>query len=172
MDSFNDLIKAEFTPPSTWILSRELSFKTDHLSTEEIEILRSIGVSCNTVGEISVPPGFETDLASVPRQLWTFLSPWDVARAAVVHDQLYLECAFYYLSEGADKKRWEQARKVSDKVFLLAMNAAAPPVSKWKMKAAYYAVRMFGKKAAKVLDDRKLKNLEKNSEKTTTPTEE
>jgi len=163
MDSFNDLIKAEFTPPSTWVLSRELIFSTEHLLNEEIDILRSIGVDCSPAGIITVPSGFETDLASVPRQLWSLLSPWDVARAAVIHDQLYLNCAVYFLSEHKDTVIWKKARSVSDKVFLLAMNAAAPPVSRWKKKSAYYAVRLFGKKAAKVLDNRKLKNLEKNS---------
>ena len=32
-------------------------------------------------------------------------------------------------------------RKVADKVFLLAMNAAEPPVPQWKKKSAYLAVR-------------------------------
>ena len=41
-------------------------------------------------GRYIVPRGFETDLASVPRILWWFISPWgDHAAAAVVHDFLY-----------------------------------------------------------------------------------
>jgi len=159
MSEFNGFLQAEYTPPQTWVLSRELSFKTEELSKEDIEILQGIGLNCNTKGEITVPVEFKTDLASVPRALWTFLSPWDVARAAVIHDQLYLACAVYYLSENMDKATWKKARKVADKVFLLAMNAATPPVSKWKKRAAYYSVRIFGKKAASVLDDRKLQNI-------------
>jgi len=159
MGSFNGFLQAEFTPPQTWVLSRELIFKTDDLPKEDLEILKDIGIDCNAAGEVKVPAEFKTDLASVPRSLWTFLSPWDVARAAVIHDQLYLACAVYYLSENMDKATWKKARKVADKVFLLAMNAASPPVSKWKKRAAYYSVRMFGKKAASVLDDRKLQNI-------------
>lgn len=40
--------------------------------------------------EISVPPGFVTDLASIPRLSWSLLppdGPW--AKAAVIHDFLY-----------------------------------------------------------------------------------
>ena len=159
MASFNGLLQAEFTPPKTWALSRDLIFRTDDLISDEIALLQKAGIECSDQGEIVVSEGFKTDLASVPRSLWTFLSPWDVARAAVIHDQLYLACAIYYLSENMDKATWRKARKVADKVFLLAMNAASPPVSKWKKRAAYYSVRMFGKKAASVLDDRKLQNI-------------
>lgn len=159
MGQFNGFLQAEFTPPQTWVLSRELSFQSEDLTKEEIETLQSISIQCTTAGEIKVPATFKTDLASVPRSLWAFLSPWDVARAAVIHDQLYLACAIYYLSEGMDKRIWKKARKIADKVFSLAMDSAAPPVPKWKKKAAYYSVRLFGKKAASVLDDRKLQNI-------------
>jgi hypothetical protein len=38
---------------------------------------------------IIVPPGFETDGASVPRPLWSLLPAWGrYSRAAVVHDRL------------------------------------------------------------------------------------
>ena len=69
MGSFNGLIKAEFTPPKTWVLSRELSFRTDALSKEEVELLQLSGANCSSVGEIFVKSGFNTDLASVPRAL-------------------------------------------------------------------------------------------------------
>ena len=148
MGSFNGLIKAEFTPPKTWILSRELSFRTDALSKEEIELLQLSGANCSSVGEIFVKSGFSTDLASVPRALWAFISPWDVARSAIIHDHLYACCRDYFASEEREKAQWKKIRKVADKVFLLAMNAAEPPVPQWKKKSAYLAVRAFGGKAA------------------------
>ena len=148
MGSFNDLIKAEFTPPRTWKLSRELSFKTAQLSREEIDVLQWINVDCSSTGEIKVKSGFDTDLASVPRVLWSFISPWDIARAAVIHDQLYACCVKYFRSSDSSKTVHNKAREISDKVFLLAMNSAEPPIADWKKKAAYYAVRVFGKKAA------------------------
>ncbi len=36
-------------------------------------------------------------------------------------------------------------RKIADDIFLEGMESAEPPVSKWKIKSAYYAVRMFGR---------------------------
>jgi len=149
MGSFNGLIKAEFTPPRTWVLSRELSFRTDALSKEEVELLQISGANCSSAGEIFVKPGFNTDLASVPRALWAFISPWDIARSAIIHDHLYACCRDYFESKGSNKDLWKKIRKAADKVFMLAMNAAEPPVPQWKKKSAYYAVRAFGGKAAK-----------------------
>jgi hypothetical protein len=43
-----------------------------------------------TADQITVPPGFVTDLASIPRWAWTLLppdGPW--VKAAVIHDFLY-----------------------------------------------------------------------------------
>ena len=148
MSSFNGLIQAEFTPPKTWVLSRELSFRSDEISAEDIEILQTIGASCSTSGEIFAESGFHTDLASVPRSLWFLISPWDIARSAVIHDHLYACCRNYFNSEGCDPDLWEKARAISDKVFLLAMDASEPTVPRWKKKAAYYSVRVFGKKPA------------------------
>ena len=43
------------------------------------------------------------------------------------------------------KKEREIYRKIADDIFLEGMESAEPPVSKWKIKSAYYAVRMFGR---------------------------
>lgn len=148
MGSFNGLIKAEFTPPKTWKLSRELSFRTDSLSSEEIKVLQLIGASCSDLGEVFVDAGFDTDLASVPRMLWSFISPWDIARSAVIHDYLYSCCRKYYNSNQYENDSWRKARAAADKVFLLAMDSSEPKVPNWKKKSAYYSVRAFGSKPA------------------------
>lgn len=154
MAGFNGLLQAEFHPPHFWKLTKELVFSTPDLSTPEIELLQRIGVDCAHHGAITVPVGFETNLASVPRALWSIMAPWDVARAAVIHDRLYWhcgECYHYMIRHNSAELHdvWKPARAISDKVFLLAMQAAEPPVSKWKIKAAYRAVRLFGAKAAR-----------------------
>ena len=149
MGSFNGLIKAEFTPPKTWALSRELIFKTDDLTDDEIGLLQKAGIEFSDQGEIIVSEGFKTDLASVPRMLWAFISPWDIARAAVVHDFLYSQCREYSTKTAFDSFLWKNVRRISDKIFLMAMDAAEPSVPSWKKKSAYYAVRAFGGKAAK-----------------------
>jgi len=149
MGSFNGLIQAEFTPPKTWVLSRELIFKTDDLASDEIALLQKGGIECSDQGEIVVSEGFKTDLASVPRMLWAFISPWDIARAAVIHDFLYFQCREYSTKTAFDSFLWKNVRRISDKIFLMAMDAAEPSVPSWKKKSAYYAVRAFGGKAAK-----------------------
>ena len=58
---------------------------------------------------ITVPRGFETDFASIPRAAWEFLDPEDpiIAWPSVIHDYLYscqgtLPDGFTYNRESAD----------------------------------------------------------------------
>jgi len=82
------------------------------------------------------------------------ISPWDIARAAIIHDLLYKRIREYRAEEGdleahptADTvvRNYKSAKKASDKVFLMAMKDADPAVPKWKMYSAYYAVVLFGR---------------------------
>ena len=148
MGKFNGKIKAEFTAPKTWILAKGLSFITEELDDEEISILQEVGANISNTGRVTCKKGMKTDLASVPRACWTFLAPWDVARAAVIHDHLYAKLRWYYHSEEYNKEVWTQGRTIADKVFLLGMNAAEPIVPAWKKHAAYRSVRMFGSRPA------------------------
>lgn len=44
----------------------------------------------NRVVNFTIPKGFETDLASIPRGLSRFLPPWgDYSTAAIIHDYMY-----------------------------------------------------------------------------------
>ena len=43
MGNFNAKISAEFTPPKTWKLEKELSFKKHLLTKEDIELLKMMG---------------------------------------------------------------------------------------------------------------------------------
>ena len=85
MGSFNNKIAAEFNPPRKWVLSRALSYKNEEIDSETLE---KVGVKVIS-DRISVSKGFVTDLASVPRMCWMFIAPWDIARAAIIHDLLY-----------------------------------------------------------------------------------
>ena len=151
MGKFNGKIHAEFTPPNTWVLEHDLSFQTDNFTKEESEILKEVGANI-TIGslviddcEITCNTGMKTDLASVPRIAWAVIAPWDVARAAVIHDHLYSTLRKYYHSKLMNKSKWRKARALSDKIFLLGMKSADPKVSKFKMYSAYWAVRIFGR---------------------------
>jgi hypothetical protein len=102
---------------------------------------------------ITCKKGFVTDLASVPRAIWWLISPWDIARAAIIHDLLYKRIREYRAdNEDIDDpnietviNNYKAAKKAADDVFLMAMEDAQPAVPNWKMKAAYYAVVLFGR---------------------------
>ena len=120
MGTFNDKIEAEFDPPRKWILSRALTYTNPDIDEDALEL---DGVPPVTDSTITVGKDFVTDLASVPRMCWAFMAPWDVARAAIIRD----------------------AKKASDDVFHMAMKDANPSVAGWKIAAAYYSVKMFGR---------------------------
>ena len=152
MGKFNDKILAEFQPPKKWKLGRDLVYTTTDLYANEVKALKDVGVEIvrdtNKTETITVPSGFITDLASTPRILWNVIAPFDVARAAIVHDLLYKAIRKYRWTKGLieeDKELIANAKKASDKVFLLAMKDASPKVSGWKIYSAWKAVDLFGR---------------------------
>ena len=154
MGTFNDKIEAEFDPPRKWILSRALTYTNLDIDGDALEC---VGVSVKAVNrpsrvkKITVAQGFVTDLASVPRICWAFIAPWDVARAAIIHDLLYKRIRQYRVKCSKSLKNYEDpkviddAKKAADDVFHMAMKDAEPSVARWKIAAAYYSVRMFGR---------------------------
>ena len=155
MGKFTNKILAEFQPPKKWKLGRDLTYSTKDLMGDEIKALQDIGVKVNRDTDISpvditVPTEFMTDLASTPRALWAFIAPFDVARAAIVHDLLYKSIRQYRwkvakTAPGEDKELIKNAKVAADKVFLLAMKDAEPKVSGWKIYSAWKAVDLFGR---------------------------
>ena len=152
MGQFTNKILAEFQPPKKWKLGRDLVYTTSDLYANEVKALKDVGVAVvrdtNKTETITVSSGFITDLASTPRILWAFIAPFDVARAAIVHDLLYKSIRQYRWKKGLieeDKELIKNAKKASDKVFLLAMKDAEPKVSGWKIYSAWKAVDLFGR---------------------------
>ena len=154
MGKFHNLLDAKFNPPRNWTLDTPLKFDSDTLSDEGRELLKYCGVRVTNKNVVSVPKGYITDLASVPRFCWAFIAPFDVARAAVVHDILYekINTQYKIVNESAaaedgpaTKKEREVYREIADHVFLEGMNASEPSVPSWKKYAAYWAVRVFGR---------------------------
>ena len=141
MGKFNNKIEAEFNPPRKWVLSRMLTYTNQDINAEA---LKCVGVEIKE-SEIIVGEGFLTDLASVPRMCWAFIAPWDVARAAIIHDLLYKRIRQYRGAGGDDKKVISEAKKAADDVFHMAMKDAAPSIANWKIASAYHSVRMFGR---------------------------
>jgi hypothetical protein len=148
MGKFNNKIEAEFNPPKQWILSRTLSYQNDDIDDKALE---TIGVNCSG-HRITCKKGFKTDLASTPKILWNLIAPWDIARAAIIHDLLYLRIRQYRFktsktlaNENIVMNNYNTAKKAADKVFLMAMLDASPSVPKWKIYASYYAVVLCGR---------------------------
>ena len=152
MGQFNKLLDATYHPPRKWVLNSSLSYDCDELTEEDIEILKSVGVKVTKKGKVTVPKGFVTDMASVPRVCWAFIAPFDVARAAVIHDLLYKNIRQYRWTWREDDIREPklelekiyQAKQISDKIFLCAMNDSEPEVPSYKKNPAYWAVKVFG----------------------------
>ena len=113
-------------PGKTWILLSDCRYKT------------------NDGWELLAPKDYETDLASVPRFLWVFISSFELGLSApLFHDLLY-RCGGN-LPDGQlnplTDPRHRFNRKAADDIFNELMEKAR--VSWWKRNAAYQAVRKF-----------------------------
>ena len=149
---YSGLLQATFITPSLWKLNKSLSFSHPDLDSEDLELLLKKGANVDLSEKtITVPEGFETNLASVPRVLWALISPTDLARSATCHDMIYSICIESYPSNTEYERK--QLRAFADFVFLEAMKSAEnPTLPKWKIYSAYYAVRWFGFAAARPKD--------------------
>ena len=146
MGKFNAKITAEYNPPRKWIMKKDLLYTCTDLTDDETKALIGVGVQIENNNRVRVREDFVTDLASVPRAAWAIIAPWDVARAAIIHDLLYKRIRQYrWQNEEQDKSLVKAAKKAADKVFLCGMKDAEPSVPKWKIYSAYYAVALFGR---------------------------
>jgi hypothetical protein len=88
---------------------------------------------------VTIPEGFITDFASIPRFFWNILPPHGQAMApSVLHDYFYTVHPFSY------KMNAEEERKYADELFYKMLLAQG--IKKWQAKIMYKAVRWFGKK--------------------------
>lgn len=89
------------------------------------------------LGDLTVPAGFHTDFASIPRIAWRYIDPEDPAIlfASVIHDYLYS-------LKGVLPTSQEYTRKQADEVLVEAMAACG---ARWdQRKIVYAAVRVGG----------------------------
>jgi len=87
----------------------------------------------------TVPEGFETDGASIPRLLWTlFGSPMELprAKAAILHDYLYT------IGPKEPEDQWDRLRLEADEVYK-NFNIQLG-MKKWKANIEYRFIRWFG----------------------------
>lgn len=128
MSSFTDCLQVEFLSGRTWRTSRAFSYWTDC----DDALPESFGLASRCTTVLSVPAGFVTDFASIPRALWPVIGhpAGPYVQAAVLHDCLYREPGMFV------------TRAKADAIFLEAMEVLG--VSWWRRRAMWAAVRAFG----------------------------
>lgn len=84
---------------------------------------------------ISIPKGFQTDLGSIPRPLWWFCSPSEIAHAAVVHDAMYAHLHRY-------NEKSPVLRKEADDTFYVILGMQC--ITGYRRFLIWLAVRAFG----------------------------
>ena len=143
MAGFSGLLDATFLPPRNWTLNEHLTYDCDTLTEKDVKMLRDCTVSITDTGKITVPAGYITDLASVPRAAWAFISPFDVARSAVIHDMLYeyINTQFKTVNNSAAAESGPATKKERK----VAMKNSEPSVPGWKIFIAWSTVRVFGR---------------------------
>ncbi|BDD79455.1 hypothetical protein [Burkholderia phage FLC8] len=88
---------------------------------------------------VTVPKGFITDGATVPRLLWGIFPPWGVyGQAAVTHDYL---CTTLALTRNGDNPVLKISQDEVDLIFEKAMKVLGTPW--WKRKIMYWAVHLY-----------------------------
>jgi hypothetical protein len=77
---------------------------------------------------IYVHSGFETDLCSTPRVVWSLIPPWIGEEAGVIHDWLY--------------RKGEVDRRVADAIYRQALKVLG--IGATRRMLMWLAVRLFG----------------------------
>ncbi len=114
-----------------WGVQRELSYRTGGATADAEEL-------------ITVPAGFVTDLASIPRAVWSFYppdGPW--AKAAIIHDFLYFTkgSGEWHGRIGVSRGR---AYSRSEADAILKEGMADRDVGKWEQFVIWASVRLGG----------------------------
>lgn len=120
-----------------WTLSEDFKASIDaEVSTEHWKRI-GLDLSRQESGNIciTVPSGFKTDLGSIPRPLWWFCSPAEIAHAAVVHDAMYAR-----LHESQNKNTL--LRKEADDTFYVLLGMQC--IAGYRRFFIWLAVRTFG----------------------------
>lgn len=106
-------------------------------TVQNYELTAPFTFASKAAGMILVPAGFVTDFASVPRIVWSYISPEDPAIlfASVIHD-------FLYTRGGRIGSDLAVSRAVADAVLREGMLASgARPAQAW---VVFRSVRLFG----------------------------
>lgn len=96
---------------------------------------------CKYDDHLTIPKGFQTDFASIPKFLWGLMAPHQAAApASVLHDYFYTD---HPLGLGGLGMSMKEERLFADKLFRDILIEHG--VSKFQAGVMYNAVRLFGK---------------------------
>lgn len=109
------------------------------LGHDHWRVLTSFSYKIDEERHVSVPAGYLTDGASVPRLFWNMIPPWGAyGQAAVVHDVV---CESLQVTECG--KLVYISRAECDKILNLAMKTLGVPVlQRWMIYSAVCAYRV------------------------------
>lgn len=112
-ESIDELLLSPLGDGKTFILRKSFSY---YLENDKKTI-------------ITVPAGFDSDGASVPRLFWVVIPRWGrYGKAAILHDYLY--------------RTKKYSRKQCDDIMLEAMCVLNVPA--WERRVIYHSLRFFG----------------------------
>tara|TARA_R100000027_G_scaffold27840_1_gene20136 strand:+ start:2238 stop:2804 length:567 start_codon:yes stop_codon:yes gene_type:complete len=96
--------------------------------------------------KVTVLAGFVTDFNSIKfRLFWMFFSPWETKRPPIPHDAGYRTINWLRKKRVIQRSEHARWRKTFDLLFRESMNYSQPEIAGWKKRAAYRAVRIFGR---------------------------
>lgn len=109
------------------------------LGHDHWRVLTPFSYMIDEESHVTIPRGYLTDGASVPRLFWNMIPPWGAyGQAAVVHDLL---CE--YLTVVRDGKPVRITRAECDKVLNQAMqNLGVPTLQRWMIYGAVCSYRI------------------------------
>lgn len=118
MSSFTDPLIVRHLDGRRWQVMKEFSYHVGSEDSDEV---------------ITVPVGFITDFASIPRLFWSLIGAptGKYGKAAVIHDYLYYTCGL----------NTQYTRAKCDYIFYEAMQVLGIPF--WKRWLMYHSVKMF-----------------------------
>ena len=88
---------------------------------------------------ITIQANYRTNLASIPRCLWSIIAPFELSEAApLVHDYLYDHAGIPVGISGGNRI---VKKREADRIFRRIMRREGVPA--WKRFAGYWAVKLF-----------------------------
>ena len=151
MSSFTRPLKTELLPDGQHRrILQPYRFRFDELMFNTCPLMNKkntniYNVDIKQLKYITVPYGFISDGASIPKFVWSIVgSPWTgrYVQAAVVHDVLYHNIGYFVCYHNHNRYIFNLTQKQSDNILLHGCKILGVPT--WKRYVIYYGLRVGG----------------------------